>query len=74
MKRRISIFFNVAGLLAVLASGCRPVKPYQRNYLNDREMQTGQKNIARPEQHAASYREGATGGGGGKASGGCGCN
>ncbi|MBV6441803.1 MAG: hypothetical protein EPGJADBJ_03493 [Saprospiraceae bacterium] len=61
-------------LLALLATGCQSVKPYQRAYLNDREMQAGQKSIAQPEQNAMSYREGATGGGGGKASGGCGCN
>lgn len=56
-----------------LLAGCQTVKPYQRNYLNDHEMQAGQKNVARPEQNAMSYREGASGGGG-KASGGCGCN
>jgi len=56
-----------------LLVGCQTVKPYQRNYLNDHEMQAGQKHIAKPEQNAMSYREGASGGGG-KASGGCGCN
>ncbi|MCE7924631.1 MAG: DUF4266 domain-containing protein [Haliscomenobacteraceae bacterium CHB4] len=61
-------------LLALLTTGCQSVKPYQRAYLNDHEMQAGQKSIAQPEQNAMSYREGATGGGGGKASGGCGCN
>lgn len=74
MKRRFLIFLNTVALLALFAVGCQSVKPYQRNYLNDREMQTGQKNVTRPEQNAMSYREGATGGGGGKASGGCGCN
>ena len=58
----------------LLLAGCQSVKPYQRAYLNDHEMQAGQKSAAQPEQNAMSYREGASGGGGGKASGGCGCN
>ena len=60
--------------LLLISIGCQSVKPYQRTYLNDHEMQAGQKNAAKPEQNAMSYREGAMGGGGGKASGGCGCN
>lgn len=58
----------------LLLASCQSVKPYQRAYLNDHEMQAGQKSAAQPEQNAMSYREGASGGGGGKASGGCGCN
>lgn len=61
-------------LLLSAAAACQSVKPYQRQYLNDHEMQAGQKNIARPEQTALTYREGASGGGGGKTGGGCGCN
>ena len=64
----------IAVFLFFSAIGCQSVKPYQRTYLNDHEMQAGQKSAAKPEQNAMSYREGATGGGGGKASGGCGCN
>lgn len=59
---------------ALAAASCQSVKPYQRQYLNDHEMQAGQKNIARQEQNALTYREGAAGGGGGKTGGGCGCN
>jgi hypothetical protein len=49
------------------------VKPYQRVYLNDSEMKTGKRQIERFENSVQAYREGATGGGG-KGSGGCGCN
>jgi hypothetical protein len=65
---------KIVAPLLLLATACQSVKPYQRAYLNDHEMQPGQKSAAKPEQNAMSYREGATGGGGGKASGGCGCN
>lgn len=58
--------------LLVFAS-CQSVKPYQRAYLNDREMQFGSMTVESMEQKTHAYREGATGAGKGKASGGCGC-
>jgi len=60
--------------LVLTATSCQSVKPYQRQYLNDHEMQVGQKSITKQEQNAHAYREGAAGGGNGKGSGGCGCN
>lgn len=68
-KRRVA-----ALSLGLFLASCQAVKPYQRAYLNDHEMQPGQKSIAKPEKNALTYREGASGGGGGKAGGGCGCN
>jgi Domain of unknown function (DUF4266) len=65
-----SVFFVLAGAL----SACQVVKPYQRVYLNDHEMRPGQRTSAKHERNALSYREGASGGGSGKVSGGCGCN
>ena len=53
---------------------CRSVKPYQRAYLNDEAMQTGQRSIEKLSSNAHNYREGASGGGKSKNSGGCGCN
>jgi hypothetical protein len=50
------------------------VKPYQRAYLNDNAMQINKKNIDKLSQDMHSYKEGASGGGRGKSSGGCGCN
>jgi hypothetical protein len=63
-------------LLLVLSvfSACQSVKPYQRAYLNDRDMQLGAQTNQKPEQSAHSYREGAVGGRPGKSAGGCGCN
>lgn len=59
---------------AVLLSGCQVVKPYQRVYLNDHEMQVGPRASQRHDANALTYREGSSGGGTGKVSGGCGCN
>lgn len=59
---------------AIAAAGCQTVRPYQRVYLNDHQMQQGQRSSEVFEENVQTYREGATGGGGGKASGGCGCN
>jgi hypothetical protein len=67
-----------AGFL-ILASmgatnGCTTVKPYQKAYLNDFNMQLGKTAIEKFDESVHTYREGASGGGNGKASGGCGCN
>ncbi len=59
-------------LLAV--SSCTTVKPYQRAYLEDKDMAFKQNAPEKFEQSAHTYREGAAGGGMGKSSGGCGCN
>ena len=61
-------------IMIVVLHGCTPVKPYQRAYLNDAAMKAGKQAIEKFEDAAHSYREGASGGGNGKASGGCGCN
>lgn len=60
-------------MLCALGS-CAAVKPYQRAYLNDAAMQPGKLPIEKFDENAQAYREGASGGGTGKASGGCGCN
>ena len=61
-------------LLCILASGCAAVKPYQRIYLNDENMKAGKSGIDKTDYNAESFREGSSGGGHGKTSGGCGCN
>lgn len=63
-------------LLAVLftLSACQAVKPYQRVYLNDPEMQMGSNTGKKFEGYVESIREGASQAGGTKSSGGCGCN
>lgn len=68
--------FKYSVILLVLMAGvaCQPVKPYQRVYLNDHEMQPGQAGARLFEENVQNYREGASGGGSSKTSGGCGCN
>ncbi|MBT1690706.1 DUF4266 domain-containing protein [Dawidia soli] len=61
-------------LLGAALAACESVKPYQRAYLNDHEMQAGQPGARSMEENVQAYREGATGGGSTKNSGGCGCN
>ncbi|RWY47140.1 DUF4266 domain-containing protein [Mucilaginibacter gilvus] len=59
----------VAGL-----SSCKTVKPYQKNRLNDSEMELSARKSQKFEQSFQLYREGASGANGGKSGGGCGCN
>lgn len=71
MKRLV---FSCIVIMLISLSACESVKPYQRAYLNDHEMQPGQHGGQLFEENVQVYREGATGGGSSKASGGCGCN
>ena len=65
----------MGGLLAPLFfTSCEAVKPYQKNYLNDSEMQLSAKKSEKTEGNFLLYREGASGANGGKNGGGCGCN
>ena len=61
-------------ILLMMITGCESVKPYQRVYLNDREMKMGQRGARTFESNVQAYRESAIGGGSKKTSGGCGCN
>jgi len=72
MKLRILITATI--VTCFILSGCESVKPYQRVYLNDYEMKPGQLGSRRFEEQVQAYREGASGGGSSKTSGGCGCN
>jgi len=61
-------------LLLLIASGCKSVKEYQKIYLNDAEMELSMRKVQQTENSFQLYREGASGGNGGKSGGGCGCN
>jgi hypothetical protein len=63
-------------LLVAAASftSCTSVKEYQKNKLNDTEMQLSARKVQKFEMNFQAYREGASGANGGKTSGGCGCN
>ena len=53
---------------------CVTVESYEKMYLNDRDMQLQSPLVQSFEFDSNSYREGASGGNGGKTGGGCGCN
>ena len=57
-----------------LLYSCSPVKAYQKNKLNDSEMELAARKSQTFEQNFQAYREGASGANGGKSGGGCGCN
>ena len=57
-----------------LTASCQTVKPYQRVYLNDLEMQMGNDVAGRYEERVQDIREGAYPAGSKNKSGSCGCN
>jgi hypothetical protein len=71
MKR----FLVLLALLCCAAlPSCVSVKEYQKQYLNDAEMELAARKAERFETSFQTYREGAAGANGGKTGGGCGCN
>jgi hypothetical protein len=71
---KTAIMLPAVAVLCFSLASCSTVKPYQRAYLNDANMQQGKLSIEKFDENMQTYREGASGGGSGKASGGCGCN
>jgi len=61
-------------LIILMTSSCSSVKPYQKSKLNDAEMVLSSRTIEKYQNNFLMYREGATGGNGGRTGGGCGCN
>jgi Domain of unknown function (DUF4266) len=60
--------------LSVGLPGCVTVKEYQKNRINDAEMELSGRPSEKFETSFYLYREGPSGANGGKSSGGCGCN
>jgi hypothetical protein len=60
--------------IVIAGSSCASVKEYQKNKLNDAEMQLGSRKVQKTEMSFQTYREGTSGANGGKTGGGCGCN
>lgn len=71
---RIPAITISAGMIFLLLAGCKPVKEYQKIYINDAEMELSMRKVQKTENSFQLYREGASGGNGGKSGGGCGCN
>ena len=61
-------------LLGSALNSCVSVKPYQKMYLNDADMELSTRKAEKYEQNFLLYREGSSGANGGKSGGGCGCN
>ncbi len=67
-------YFLVTVVVLINMFSCTTVKEYQKNKLNDSEMQLSTRRVQKTEMSFQSYREGASGANGGKTGGGCGCN
>jgi uncharacterized protein DUF4266 len=59
---------------SLVLSSCATVKPYQKMYLNQEDMELTNSKLEVFEINFQTYREGAAGAVGGKVGGGCGCN
>lgn len=64
----------VVSAIALLLASCTTVKEYQKNKINDADMELGLRKVQKTEMSFQTYREGASGANGGKTGGGCGCN
>ena len=69
------LFLKVSFVVAILTvfSSCAVVKPYQRAYLNDKEMQLTHDGAAQFEDYYQSIREGSISPGNDASGEGCGC-
>jgi hypothetical protein len=74
MKKQMLTAILATTFAAVCFTSCTSVKEYQKNKLNDTEMQLSARKVQKFEMNFQAYREGASGANGGKISGGCGCN
>jgi hypothetical protein len=73
-KRVVALAVMTMGMLTLTATSCKTVKEYQKNKLNDSEMNLSNRKVEKTELSFQSYREGASGANTGKSGGGCGCN
>jgi hypothetical protein len=73
-KRNIWAGMLTVTVLSLLISSCTTVKEYQKNKINDAEMELSARKVEKGENSFQTYSEGASGANGGKVGGGCGCN
>ncbi len=74
MTKKFSAQIIASMAILVCLASCTSVKPYQKNRINDAEMELSARKAQKFEQSFQLYREGASGANGGKSGGGCGCN
>ena len=73
-KRNIRAGMLTVTVLSLFISSCTTVKEYQKNKINDAEMELSARKVEKGENSFQTYSEGASGANGGKVGGGCGCN
>lgn len=73
MNRQIN-FIVFIFLILVSLSSCVAIKPYEMVNINDPDMKLTDRKAKKFHIAFQVYREGASGGNGGKSGGGCGCN
>jgi len=74
LKRNHILYLSCICIGICSLASCVSVKAYQKNRLNDTEMDLAARKSQKFEQSFQLYREGASGANGGKSGGGCGCN
>ena len=72
MKTRLTVAFII--LIALSASGCTTVKPWERGTLSKKEMSWSPDPLAATLSEHIYFAKEAAAGGYGSAGGGCGCN
>jgi hypothetical protein len=65
---------SLSFILILALTSCQSIKAYQKNRINDSEMELSARKVQKFELNFQAYREGASGANGGKSGGGCGCN
>jgi len=65
---------TIISFICVLTTSCTALKPYERIYVNDPEMQMGSSGSGAFENYVNTIREGSMSAESQKGSGGCGCN
>ncbi|MFT3680630.1 MAG: DUF4266 domain-containing protein [Ferruginibacter sp.] len=71
MKMKIAAAVTI---ITATTISCTTVKEYQKQKINDSEMELAARKVQKTEISFQTYREGASGASGGKTGGGCGCN
>ena len=74
MKKNHFLLYGFLLFIITIFASCSSVKQYQKNRLNDSEMDLSARKPQKFEQSFQLYREGVSGANGGKSGGGCGCN
>lgn len=73
-KKKVVVIILVTTVISFSLCSCSTVKEYQKNKINDAEMELSARKVEKGENSFQTYREGASGANGGKVGGGCGCN